>query len=270
MKSCPTCNRTYPDDAQVFCLMDGAVLSAPYDASETRAAPRQSSEPPTEVISAPAKPAEARAPLQSTIRAPVPQVPDLYQPATAPSKQSEVTVAVPLLFRLPLGARGLLAVFCILPWIFVSGWGRPWNVFYPPLAGTLAIVAGACLYARRKTGWLLMIEGVVAIFFAGIIMLATDSWWYWQAAWPIVSGALTVAAAFELRKYVTRTWVLAAAGLIFATYTLGAFKYLFYSQLTYNAFMAVTYLQAGAVFLSGIALIAFSLLTRGKHLTDST
>jgi len=92
MKSCPTCNRTYPDDAQVFCLMDGAVLSAPYDASETRAAPRQSSEPPTEVISAPAKPAEARAPLQSTIRAPVPQVPDLYQPATAPSKQSEVTV----------------------------------------------------------------------------------------------------------------------------------------------------------------------------------
>jgi|GEM_PF-5500463 len=115
-----------------------------------------------------------------------------------------------------------------------------------------------------------MIEGVVAIFFAGIIMLATDSWWYWQAAWPIVSGALTVAAAFELRKYVTRTWVLAAAGLIFATYTLGAFKYLFYSQLTYNAFMAVTYLQAGAVFLSGIALIAFSLLTRGKHLTDST
>ena len=31
MKSCPTCNRTYPDDTLAFCLMDGAVLSAPYD-----------------------------------------------------------------------------------------------------------------------------------------------------------------------------------------------------------------------------------------------
>jgi len=32
MKSCPTCNRTYPDDTLAFCLIDGSVLSAPYDA----------------------------------------------------------------------------------------------------------------------------------------------------------------------------------------------------------------------------------------------
>ena len=31
MKSCPTCNRTYPDDTLAFCLVDGSVLSAPYD-----------------------------------------------------------------------------------------------------------------------------------------------------------------------------------------------------------------------------------------------
>src|SRR5438105_2766720 len=101
MKSCPTCSRTYPDDTLAFCLMDGSVLSAPYDSSETRAAPRRSNEPPpTEVISAPAKPPETRVPLQSTIRAPVPQVPDLHAPLVA--RTPERTMAIPLLFRLPL------------------------------------------------------------------------------------------------------------------------------------------------------------------------
>lgn len=30
MKSCPTCNRTFPDTLS-FCLVDGAILSAPFD-----------------------------------------------------------------------------------------------------------------------------------------------------------------------------------------------------------------------------------------------
>ena len=270
MKSCPTCNRTYPDDTLAFCLMDGSVLSAPYDASETRAAPRSSEPPPTEVISAPAKPAEARAPLQSTIRAPVPQVPDLYQPTVATSKQAEVTMAIPLLFRLPLATRGILAAVCISPSIFVSGWGRPWNRWYPPLAGALAIVAGACLYARRKTGWFLIVEGIVAVF-AGIVISVTSSWWHWQAAWPMVSGVFTVAAAFELRKYITRTWVLAAAGLIFAVYSVGSLiQYMMVLQRSFNAaYYAISYPKALAVVLSGLTLTAFSFLTRGRDLTDS-
>lgn len=36
MKSCPTCNRTYPDDTLAFCLVDGSVLSAPYDPEATQ------------------------------------------------------------------------------------------------------------------------------------------------------------------------------------------------------------------------------------------
>ncbi len=36
MKSCPTCNRTYPDDTLAFCLVDGSVLSAPYDPQTAR------------------------------------------------------------------------------------------------------------------------------------------------------------------------------------------------------------------------------------------
>jgi len=52
MKSCPTCNRTYPDDAQVFCLMDGSVLSAPYDPAIGKEIqrPHELSPPATELI----------------------------------------------------------------------------------------------------------------------------------------------------------------------------------------------------------------------------
>jgi len=35
MKACPTCKRTYADEALAFCLVDGSVLSAPYDPHET-------------------------------------------------------------------------------------------------------------------------------------------------------------------------------------------------------------------------------------------
>jgi hypothetical protein len=43
MKSCPTCSRTYSDDTMTFCLVDGAVLSAPYDSQDTASSrePRQ-------------------------------------------------------------------------------------------------------------------------------------------------------------------------------------------------------------------------------------
>lgn len=271
MKSCPTCNRTYPDDTLAFCLMDGSVLSAPYDPAETRAARARSNEPPpTEVIRAPTKSSEPRAPLQSTIRAPVPQVPDLHRRTVAASNQSEVRMAIPLLFRLSLATRGILAAVCILLWIFLPGWGRPWNVWYPFLAGVLATVAGVCLYARQKTGWFLIIEGIVAVL-AGIFILMMSRWWYWQVAWAIVSGALIVAAAFELRKHISRTWVLAAAGLIFAVYSLGALiQYILVLQRSFNAvYYAMIYPRALAVLLSGLTLTAFSLLTRGKH-SDST
>lgn len=52
MKSCPTCNRTYPDDTLAFCLVDGSVLSAPYDPGQrgqAASAPESSGEP-TQVL----------------------------------------------------------------------------------------------------------------------------------------------------------------------------------------------------------------------------
>jgi|SRR5688572_2897861 len=82
MKSCPNCNRTYPDDTLAFCLMDGSVLSAPYDPAAKPA--RDMNPPPTEVMSqAPGtvdtgqhqlRPTTPSLPL-TTIQAPPPALP---------------------------------------------------------------------------------------------------------------------------------------------------------------------------------------------------
>jgi TonB family protein len=45
IKHCPTCNRTYSDDSISFCLADGALLSAPFDALPDEP-------PPTEILPA--------------------------------------------------------------------------------------------------------------------------------------------------------------------------------------------------------------------------
>lgn len=58
MKKCPECNRTYPDDTLAFCLVDGAVLSAPYDSETTQRIypPRLTDPAPTEVLPSAAPP----------------------------------------------------------------------------------------------------------------------------------------------------------------------------------------------------------------------
>jgi LGFP repeat len=79
MKKCTVCNRTYPDDTLAFCLVDGSVLSAPYDPEQTQriAEPRATNAAATEIFREPA-PSGSRPPLQSTIHAPAPSVPPLY------------------------------------------------------------------------------------------------------------------------------------------------------------------------------------------------
>jgi hypothetical protein len=274
MKSCPTCNRTYPDDTLAFCLMDGAVLSAPYDPAENRAAPRPSNEPPpTEVITAPAKPAEARAPLQSTIRAPVPQVPDL-KPSETVAPQSHPSIAVPLMFRLPLAARGILAVLFIIPWIFVDHGGWMWNALYPLLAGALAIAAGVSLYPKFRTGRLLVVDGIVAVIMGIVILLSDRMWSYAHGTWPLVSGVLLIAAAVELRKHLTRTWLLGLAGGIFMPYTICKAA-IFYrsrhldSNFPINFLIAMVYIEAAVAFAYGVMLAVFSFVTRARNLSES-
>ena len=53
MKRCPTCRRTFADDTLSFCLVDGSILSAPYDLQATATDPkgRSDSLPLTEFLS---------------------------------------------------------------------------------------------------------------------------------------------------------------------------------------------------------------------------
>jgi hypothetical protein len=51
MKKCPKCNRTYADDGFTFCLEDGALLSASYEADkEAPTSTLQSSGPPPTLV----------------------------------------------------------------------------------------------------------------------------------------------------------------------------------------------------------------------------
>lgn len=71
MKRCPECNRTFSDETLSFCLVDGAILSAPYDQHATLniPEPRQTEPPPTEV----SKLEETKQEIPPTIASPQPQ-----------------------------------------------------------------------------------------------------------------------------------------------------------------------------------------------------
>lgn len=136
MKSCPTCNRTYPDDMLAFCLVDGSVLSPPYDPGVTKpvGASRDTAPPATEVFNPGASldslPPTQAAPrdVQSTIRAPFqpqpayqhhpspPQTPDYLQNRSdyAPRKSSiikRVLIVLALVVVLLIAAFVLLLIF---------------------------------------------------------------------------------------------------------------------------------------------------------------
>ena len=268
MKACPTCNRTF-EDTFTFCLIDGSVLSAPYDPAEGKQLPQgRSNPPPTEIISAPTKAAEIPQPLQSTIRAPVPQVPDLHPPEIV-GRSAEKEEPVSLIFRIPLAARGILAAVFIIPWMFVQRGGWAWNALYPLLAGILAIPAGLNLYAKYKLGRFLVLEGIVAVIAGLVVLLSDRAWWHTQATWPLVSGVLLIAAAIELRKYFARTWLLGLAGGIFTAYTIlkTAIFYGDQQKFSMNLIIAMIYAEGAVAFTYGVILALFSFATRRRNLS---
>ncbi len=91
MKSCPTCQRTF-EDTLTFCLIDGAVLSAPFDLHATRRNPegRSTNPPATEVLRQKDSPKPQV--LPSTVQSPLPTLPAFGTPqpfvAAAAAKRS--------------------------------------------------------------------------------------------------------------------------------------------------------------------------------------
>lgn len=115
MKSCPTCSRTF-EDTFTFCLIDGAILNAPFDPGATNSPKaREISPPPTEVLSGgsqglsptqPAVPGDS----QPTIVAPFVQEPQhRYAPPTVAPASSEVR-SLPDIVRWMFILRGGIAI----------------------------------------------------------------------------------------------------------------------------------------------------------------
>ena len=119
MKSCPACNRTF-EDTFTFCLMDGSILSAPFDPTKpAEQPPREATPPQTEVFSAHADPkslpetrvASPQANLQPTITSPFQPQP-IGQPYHAPVGlvSADTLTKPPDLARWMFVVRGLSAM----------------------------------------------------------------------------------------------------------------------------------------------------------------
>ena len=93
MKHCPTCNRTF-DDTMSFCLVDGTILSAPFDPHVTHqnAAARQTDPAPTEILQSAVNIADPTPTRQKE------REPSLLPPTVASSgipTQAEISAAAP-------------------------------------------------------------------------------------------------------------------------------------------------------------------------------
>lgn len=84
-------------------------------------------------------------------------------------------------------------------------------------SGILLIVAALRDRLHDVNGWLLLIEGIIAIaagvaafFYPGITALALV---YFIAAWAIVTGIIEIITAIQLRKEIAGEWLLALAGI---------------------------------------------------------
>lgn len=218
MKACPICNRTF-EDTFTFCLIDGSVLSAPFDPERNKSAPRprEGHAPQTEVMNASTVATPEVQPLQSTIRSPVPHIPALHE---QPAVETQITAGKNATFTWLLGGRAvaigfsaLVPFFSQLFWILgVLG------ILTILLSGLLTGVAGVMAQSAYQRGKVLMIDGVLSIF-CGLVaaaLLASENYvshLQTRSGWEMVTGILLIGAAIELRKHISRTIFLALAGL---------------------------------------------------------
>lgn len=88
MKSCPACNRTF-DDTMTFCLVDGSVLSAPFDPNATQQPPASRNTDPAPTMMYPAPNAGHSTPPPQSDKELLPPPQTIASPASIPGAQPE-------------------------------------------------------------------------------------------------------------------------------------------------------------------------------------
>ena len=89
--------------------------------------------------------------------------------------------------------------------------------FYALADGIFAIAAGVKSHGEFKRWWVLLVEGIFSVL-AGVLAFLMPGitalvLLVLMAAWAIVTGVFEIAAAIQLRKYITGEWLLVLAGV---------------------------------------------------------
>ena len=89
---------------------------------------------------------------------------------------------------------------------------------YALIDGVLSIVGAVTSERGHGRWWAPILRGVLGLIAAGVTVvfpgLAALALLYLIAAWAFVSGAVGVAAAISLRKYLEKEWLLALGGVL--------------------------------------------------------
>lgn len=88
---------------------------------------------------------------------------------------------------------------------------------YALVDGAFAIVAGIRTTKENKRWWLLLIEGILSVFAGVLAFVVPGITGFFLlvliASWAIVTGAFEIAAAIQMRKYITGEWMLILVGV---------------------------------------------------------
>jgi uncharacterized membrane protein HdeD (DUF308 family) len=88
---------------------------------------------------------------------------------------------------------------------------------YALVDGAFAIIAGIKSHGEFKRWWVLLIEGILSVI-AGVLAFMLPGitaliLLMIIAAWSIATGVFEIAAAIQMRKYITGEWMLVLAGI---------------------------------------------------------
>lgn len=276
MKSCPTCKRTYPGDEFVFCLEDGALLSAPHDTTrpqrETGVA--GGTAPVTEVLVGPTIPAR-RTPLpQSTIRSPAPQSPQ----GNEGSRSTQIAVRVGAghwLLRAGLVLRGLATIILTIAFFWLV---RSYQGFFAVLSaqlllsGALALVMSVGSYMEYHRGGGFLVDAMGSLV-AGLVVLVMGFGsggtgvrlvFLLVPIWAIVIGVAEIAAATHLRKHISGEILLAVAGAVSVICGIGM-------GITYfTRLLPFAFFRLGHGLIFGVLTIILGIRLRNKARREQT